>query len=61
MAGSMYNMVSAQQILLQYVLVTCNEKDSDMVLNLTYDGALSLLQQAGIQITEWCDEYDEED
>jgi len=61
MAGSMYNMVSAQQILLQYVLVTCNEKDSDMVLNLTYDGALSLLQQSDIQITEWCDEYDEED
>lgn len=49
----MYGMTSTQHMLLQYVLVTCNEQDPGLVFNLTYEGAISMIQQAGLQVTEW--------
>lgn len=49
----MYGMTSTQHMLLQYVLVTCSEQDAGLVFNLTYEGAVSMIQQAGLQVTEW--------
>lgn len=60
----MYGMTSIQHMLLQYVLVTCNEQDSGLVLSLTYEGAIDMIQQAGLQVTEWetaCEMYEDDD
>ncbi len=60
----MYDMKSTEYVLLQYVLCTCNEQDSGFVMNLTYDGAMSIMQQAGVTVTEFDDPlemFDEDD
>lgn len=61
-AHGMYGMKSSEHLLLQFVLCTCNEQDPEFVMNLTFDGAMDIIQQAGVQVTEFTDElYDDDD
>lgn len=55
----MYNMLDdTKRLLVHYVLVACNEQDSDLVMSLTYESALDLIQRAGVTITEVECDYD---
>lgn len=38
--------MTAEQTIIQYVVCICNEQDNDFVMNVTYDGVLSILQRA---------------
>lgn len=61
-ARGMYGIMrSTEYIMLQYVLCTCNEQDNNFVMNLTYDGAMGIIQEAGVQVTEYLEYEDDID
>ena len=61
----MFTMNDIRYLFVQYVMCVTNEGDKDVVMNLTYEGAMDLISQAGVSVTEYesdiCDEMDDED
>ncbi|MFA5133165.1 MAG: hypothetical protein WC444_07605 [Candidatus Paceibacterota bacterium] len=53
-------MKSTEHLFMQYVLCTCSEQDPEFVMNLTIDGAMNIIQAAGVQVTEFQDDFDDD-
>jgi len=58
--SGLYNMKSTEHLFMQYVLCTCSEQDPEFVMNLTIDGAMNIIQAAGVQVTEFQDDFDDD-
>jgi len=48
----MFNMNSNGYLFVQYVMCVVNEGDKDTCMTLTYEGAMDLINMAGVVVTE---------
>lgn len=48
----MFNMNSIEYLFVQYVMCVVNEGDKDTCMTLTHDGAMDLINMAGVVVTE---------
>jgi DNA-binding transcriptional MocR family regulator len=48
----MCSMNSIEYLFVQYVICTVNERDTELVMNLTYENAMGIITQAGVNVIE---------
>jgi len=51
-----FTMLSTEYLFVQYVVCTINEGNKDMVMNMTFNDAINIISQAGLEVTEYEDD-----